>query len=912
MFGRIDDAKYQTGAATLRNFIVTPTGGAKNRAGFAFVKATKNNGPARLISFTFSLNQTLAVELGPGYARFHTNGETLLYSATQPAFEPSLMVSYTIASPAVFSVAGVAPPSGTSVTMCVTGTPPPGYSADYPAGVGYGPYIVQGTAYDNEFTLIDPTTGAPVNITAGPEWAGAGLAVQPDYQIGALVSYNGAVYYRSQATPSYLPAGNIDSDPESDGYWYVQPTDLTYEIPTPFQAADLMSIHYAQSADVMTLVHPNYPPQELARLSATTWTMTPFVFTPPLATPTNVAVAATPGYLASIASVTDGPSPQTGQALITTAANHTLAMGDSVYVQNLTFTPTSGSAQVLDGFYMVSLVPADSSGNLINNELYLSDYSGNSLMFNTNGTYSSGATIQYGTQIFNITNPYAVQAFAADGVTASALSASVSVLNNLDVPGSYNTISWDAVAGATTYYVYKQFNGLWGFIGSTQSTTFVDDNIATDMSITPGTDYGVFNAPGDYPSGVCYFQQRKCFAGTLNAPDNVWMSNSGTESQFTYSIPSLATDAVVFRVASRLADVIQHLMPMIELILLTSESEYALLSQTGSAITPSSVDVNPQSYIGSSNVQPTIINTSMVYAAARGGHVRELGYAWTINGYMTSDLSLRAAHLFDTLSIIDQAYSKAPWPIVWFVSSNGNLLSFTYIPEEQIGAWCHHDTGEATGDTFQSICCVAEGQEDVLYAVITRTINGQQVNYVERLQSRFFTEQNDAFFVDSGISQTFPNPVTQVSGLTWLEGATVSVLADGGVQTQKVVANGAITLDYPASTVTIGLPYLSDLQTMPAVLQLDGFGQGRAKNINNAWLKVFQSSSILVGPNENSLSTVPQRTTERWGSPPALQTSELQVLTTPTWQQNGQVFVRQQDPLPLEVVGITLEASIGG
>jgi hypothetical protein len=137
-------------------------------------------------------------------------------------------------------------------------------------------------------------------------------------------------------------------------------------------------------------------------------------------------------------------------------------------------------------------------------------------------------------------------------------------------------------------------------------------------------------------------------------------------------------------------------------------------------VTPTSIDPKPQSYIGANQVQPTIINTSMVYAAARGGHVRELGYAWTVNGFQTGDLSLRAAHLFDNLTIVDQAYSKSPRPIIWFVSSSGKLLGLTYIPEEQVGAWHQHDTQ----GSFESICCVAEGSEDVLYAVINRTVNG--------------------------------------------------------------------------------------------------------------------------------------------------------------------------------------------
>ena len=33
-------------------------------------------------------------------------------------------------------------------------------------------------------------------------------------------------------------------------------------ITTPYTAADVKSLHYAQSGDVLTLVHPNYPPKD--------------------------------------------------------------------------------------------------------------------------------------------------------------------------------------------------------------------------------------------------------------------------------------------------------------------------------------------------------------------------------------------------------------------------------------------------------------------------------------------------------------------------------------------------------------------------------------------------------------------------------------------------------------------------
>lgn len=1039
MYGRIDDAKFQAGAAVLRNFIATPSGAAKNRAGFAYVNSTKNNGPARLIPFTYSVNQTMVIELGDKYARFHTQGETLQYSlAGMPAWiAPSGAITFTYAMPGIVTWNAHGLATGDPIRFYVSGSTNPTLPGGLQLGFTYTVQVIDA----NNFNILDG--GVPVTLTApagggggattnfpGSGTASVALNLAPGQSssatggtVGGLANVpvpggvatlnatvavgvysfrggGGVIFQYStdsgatwqdffgsggtlgETVSEQIPIANLDTlqlrctasgaagnggsvqlsgsisawsvDVPTSGVgpsaapvqaysyyaagdnvtfggnayaalvddsgglttpgtnplvWYPLPSDLSYEISTPYAAADLFAIHYTQSADVMTLVHPNYPPAELRRLSATQWALKPIVFGPPLEAPLGVAVAASPGYLAQILSISTA-----NPALITTKTNHTLALGDGIYIANLTAV-IGGVATVLDGFYMVQSVPVDVSGNLIPNQLTVMDYSGNALdssgwsgFHATDGT--KPITIQFGSKIFNITSPYAVQAIASDGVSGSALSASASVLNNLDVPGSFNTVSWDAVDGAQSYNVFKQLNGLWGFIGTTQSLSFVDNNIAPDMSITPGIPDAVFSGAGNYPGAVCYFQQRRAFAGTINAPDNAWTSNSGTESMFSYSLPSQDTDRIAFRVAALKADAIQHLVPMLQLILLTSESEYALVPGGSTAITPTSVSVNPQSYVGASNVQPTIINTTMVYAAARGGHVREMGYAWTVNGYETGDLSLRAADLFDTFTIVDQAYSKAPWPIVWFVSSSGKLLGLTYIPEEQVGAWHQHDTQ----GTFKSICCVAEGTEDVLYAVIERSVNGHTVNYVERMASRVI-DPNDSstwFFVDAGASQSFANPVIEISGLSWLEGQTVAVLADGGVQSQKTVTGGAILLDHAAKSVQVGLPYTGDLQTLPAVLQLDAYGQGRMKNINKAWLKVFQSSGIFVGPDADHLTEIKQRTTEPWGSPPALQTRELMVMTTPSWQDSGQVFVRQENPLPLTVAGLTLEVAIGG
>ena len=663
-FGRIDDTKFQTGLALCRNFIVLPHGPIANRPGCAFVRAVKDSTKkTRLIPFTYSTDQTMVIEVGAGYFRFHTQGATLM---------------------------------------------------------------------------------------------------------------NGAV---------------------------------PYEIANPYAEADLFDIHYVQSADVLTLVHPNHAPRELRRLGALSWSLTTISFVSTLSAPGGVS------------------------------ATHTAGTG----------TPVA------------------------------------------------------------TTYKYKVTAVGAIGIDESLASAEASVSGDLLLDGAYNTITWSAVSGAQRYNVYKQSSGLFGYIGQTDGLSFQDDNIAADIGRTPPIQFNPFSGAGNYPGAVSYFEQRRVFAGTFNAPQNLWMTRTGTESNLSYSLPTKDDDAIAFRVAARESNTIRHLLPLDSLMALTAAAEWRVTSVNSDAITPSSVVVRPQSYVGAGQAQPVVVNSSILYGAARGGHVRELAYNWQAGGYITGDLSLRAPHLFDGFDIKDIAFQKSPAPVAWFVSSSGKLLGLTYVPEQQVGAWHQHDTD----GTFESVACVAEGAEDAVYAVVRRTINGQSVRYIERMAPRLFGEPQNAFFVDSGLTYDGA-PADTISGLSHLEGCTVSILADGAVHPPRVVTGGAVQLDVEASVVHIGLPIEADAQTLPLAFEIQGFGQGRQKNVNKAWLRVFRSSGIFAGPSFERLVEAKQRTIEPYGSPPALKSEEIPIAITPSWTDNGQVCVRQSDPLPLTIVSMSLEVSIGG
>lgn len=714
LFGRIDDAKFQTGLALCRNFIIAPHGPALNRAGTQFVREVKDsNKQVRLIKFSYSTTQTMALEFGENYIRFHTLGRTLLV--------------------------------------------------------------------DNP-----------------PDWSAT-----TDYTIGDVVRFGGANYYAI--------ADSTNVSPPDPDHWYLIPTEA-YEVPTDYAESDLFDIHYVQSADVLTLVHPNYPPRELRREGATgqKWALKDIVFASLLTKPTNVNATA----------------HVTGSNLV-------------------------------DQTYVVTAI-----GSEITDE----------------GPPSDPDTVQ----------------------------------NNLFSVGAYNDITWTAVTGAQRYNVYKLDNGLFGFIGQTPNLTFRDDNITPDLSQTPPEGTNPFEGAGNYPAAVSYFEQRRAFAGTLNRPQNLWMTRSGTESILTYSIPTREDDAISFRIAAREANTIRHIVPLNNLILLTSAAEWRVTPAGSDVLTPSSVSVRPQSYIGANNVQPELVNNNLVFAAERGGHMREMAYSNESNGYLTGDICLRAAHLFDGFDILDMAQSKSPMPIIWAISSSGRLLGITYVPEQQVGAWHWHDSedGEAV---FESVTAVAEGAEDTVYVIVRRTINGQSKRYVERMAHRYRSGEDPAssFFVDCGLTYDGP-PADEITGLEHLEGKTVSILADGSVRPQKVVTNGKVLLDEEAMVVHVGLPIRAQLRTVPVAYETASYAQGKQKNVNAIHLRVVASGGIFAGPAFDKLKEAKLRTTEPFGSPPRLRTGIVGINLTPSWGEDGQVCIEQSDPLPLTIAAMAVEVASGG
>ncbi|MEP3275331.1 MAG: ubiquitin-activating E1 FCCH domain-containing protein [Stappiaceae bacterium] len=506
---------------------------------------------------------------------------------------------------------------------------------------------------------------------------------------------------------------------------------------------------------------------------------------------------------------------------------------------------------------------------------------------------------------------YVVSAIDEDTGEESLPSAEASVTNNLLIAGYKNTISWDAVTGASRYIVYKYDSGVFGYIGGADGTTLIDENITADLADTPQQARNPFDGPGKYPRCATFFEQRLGFASTKEDPQAVWFSQSANYENFGISSPAKASDAITFRLRARQVNQVRSMVPSRTLLLLTSGATWTV---TGGAeegyLTPSNPIIRPQLYRGTSTVQPLLVGNVMLFPLARGGIINDMSYQFTEDGYVDNDLTVLSRHLFDNKEVKAWGYAQAPWSMVWVVMNDGSLLSMTYLRKHEIWGWTRHETGGFVED----VTVIDEDDEDVPYFLVRRTINGQSKRYIERLHSRAFTDVEDAFFVDSGLTYD-GTPADELSGLEHLEGEPVVALADGNVVQNLTVTGGLITLPYEAGKIHVGRQMIADIETLPLDIgPVQGIGtiQGRLRTVPDIHMRVENSRGLFVGPDFDNLNEWKQRQTEHYGEPIDLYTGLMRIAPEPVWDDEGTLCVRQSYPLPMTVLSIMPDLVSGG
>ena len=535
--------------------------------------------------------------------------------------------------------------------------------------------------------------------------------------------------------------------------------DIPYELATPYAARDVADLYYTQSADVMTITHPGYAPRELVRLANDSWTLTEIAFIPALPGPTNLVVtpnttgSTTDRYMVTAVDIETGEESlpgtsasatitgitQANPAVVTTSAAHGLATGDIIYISGV-----SGMVEVNARLFKVKFV--------------------SSTTFNLE---TLGAV------------PIDASSYTAYSSGGNAFSTFVELTNSNATRD--NTLSWTALAGAGSYNVYRRLNGVFGFIGRADGTSFLDENVAPDTGDTPSLATNPFVGSGNYPSVCGFYQQRRIFANSNNKTQTLWFTQTGNLYNLATSSPARDDDAITATIASTRANEILGLVSLNDLVVLTSGAEWKI-SGVDDLITPSGLLVKPQTYYGSvsTRVAPIVVGETVLFLQT-GQYVRDVGYRFASDNYAGNDISILARHLLENYSLVSWDFAAAPYNIVWMVRNDGVMLGLTYLREQEKFAWHQHDTKGA----FLDVVALREGDIDRVYVLVERDINGKLYRFVERMADRRIDDVQDSVFLDA--SRTYRATELAISGVTSANPGVVTTAGGHGLSNGDIV-----------------------------------------------------------------------------------------------------------------------------
>ena len=950
LIGRTDDGGYRAGASKLENFIVLPQGAIRSRAGFQYVGVAKDSTkPVRLISFRFASDQTLILVFGEKTMRIITDGKEVLnsngtvYEIATPftAYElatldycqngdvitftsiqhvPVELIRYGALDWRFRNVSltpNVYPPTNISVTAryanrlseeeekdknkltvryVVTAVDTRGYESIASAQVsGTGNFYINGG-----------TIRVAWNVVSGAD----------HYKVYRYVA--GLFGFVGQTADTYLD--DMGDNPD------------TSETPPKFK-----SLFYSAGGTVESITVKNGGSGYHFGWSDTQ-TFLPNIINLKAIPPIGIY-----GYYQSQGGSSDDPTYYDVYSWVTITGVY-LIVQDDVSRQILKKIPLNygtqdlreGTSNRTDNF-ACTYVYLNNSGN--DNYINIGNPSGsNTITLYIGVEYQAEnrgiPSTHYGiisAPKYNVNSNLTIAqnyfASNTDFAKKIFLGVATSISKWLDAGVLFNEyISVFGIAPNATCTIPLNIQSNSGLNatayatsvgGVIRSATVTNKGVRYEDAgcyvsfgntlIGSGAQFSVIIAQGvtaDLPSTVTLFDQRRVFAGSTQNPLKVWMTNAGYQDLMMYHLPTLSDDRIEISAVASDADRIRHAVALESLLLFTGSAELRVYTQNSDALSPSSVAVRAQSFVGCNDCQPVVMNNQVVFAGNRGGHLYAMGYQNNAASYVAADISLRATHLFDGHNVVSLALSKSPIQILWVVLENGTLLSCTFYSDQGVIAWCEHTTDGA----FEDVTTLTEGQEDHLYAVIKRG----STRYIERLEG--ITVNSDITshrYLDCFSEGTFSTPTSAVTGLSYLEGKTVAVFADGKPQNNKVVSGGKITLDTPAKNVAVGLPYTCTLDTLPLIAQAEAAMQGRVKDISEVFLRVSYNGDIYAN-NLYAKKMYKVKKDDLYMKPHGDKGYVVKVSTDGNWDYDAQLKVEHRDCAPLEIEAVIANYSVEG
>ena len=736
-------------------------------------------------------------------------------------------------------------------------------------------YKDNGQIVEADKTITAITKANPAVVTASSHGYVNGDHVWINNVVG-MTEVNGRRYTVANKTTNTFELSGVDS---SNYTTYSSNGDAqkVYEIATPYTAAQVFDLRFAQSADVMYIVHPEHEPEKLSRTGHTSWTLadvdfgatgpyldvntTTTTLTPASSgtgTGVNIEASATTG-------INDGDGFQTtdvGRILKFNSGEAKITGRTSTTIVVCTITKAFANTDATVGWQL---------GAFSNTTKFPSTVTFYEQRLFYAGTTSQPQTI-FASQSGLFDNFDVGDSSAADAFIYTIATNKVNVIRFLS-PAK------DLIVG-TAGGEFK--------VGRPLGEPLKPDNV----NITQQTTYGSHTTEPIQIGGDVLFvqkQRKKIRSFEFRFADDTYIS-----PDLTLLAEHITDTGIVDVTWAQEPDQIYYAVRDDGILLgMTYTKEQEVLGWhrhiIGGKATNCTITLTDYANIqsGSKLTFTKRDNTEVTFTSTTGT-------AGTNEFQTASNNNTSATNLKNTINGHADFTATVASNVVTVSETTPESTGYLTVVSQDVIRLAKVNESQAK---VKSVTSISEATENQVWVIVERIINGSTVKYVEYLDSTLNQ--------DSGLAGTVTGSSTKVTSLDHLEGETVQVLIDDAVYPKQKVTNGAVTVSLPSTfatkTIEVGLGYESTLKTLRAEAGSQvGTAQGSKKRYNEVIVRLHKSIGATINGDQ-----LPFRSSaNNMGEPIPVFTGDKRVSNL-GWNREGQITIKQTQPLPMTVLSVT-------
>jgi len=854
---RTDLDRTRLSAEVQTNYIPRTLGSMMLRPGTEYISSTKDNNTARYIPFIYATDDQAYIEMSDSNMRVYIDDATITRASVSASFTNGTFDS---------NVNGW-------TDADETGAASSWQSGGYLALLGTG---FEAAIRRQQITVTETGTlhGIRVTVQRGPVTIKCGSTSGND-------DYFSETLETGTHSLAFTPTGNFWIDLQSTKDYTVLVDSIaiessgTQDLPSPYAEADLNSIRWDQSADVIFLACPGYKQRKIIRRGTTSWSIVEYIPEDgPFRAINTSTITMTPGAIS-------GDTTVTSSEPFFKATN----VGGLIRIESIGQTVTltgSGGDQFTDPIRVTGVE---------NSRIFDIDIT---------GLTDSTVTIQR-----SVAEPGDWSDVSGLSYTTNQDTTHDDDLDNQIIyyrigikSGDYGTDS----PVMTLSYGSGSNTGI-ALITAFNSTTSVDVVVLNPFGNTDASSNwyeGQWSDRRGFPSAVAFHESRLAWAGK----SKVWLSVTDAFDVFDDTIEG-DSGPISRSIGQGPVDGVNWIFAAQRLVLGTDGSEASIRSTSfDEPLTPTAFNIKFPSTQGSANVPIVKVDQTGIFVQRGQTSVYKLVYSEATSYDYTSGEVTTLVPSIGEPSIERMAAQRQPDTRIHCVRGDGKVAIWLNDPAEDVSCWVLFETDGEVEDVFVMPTGTVE---DRVYYLVKRTVDGNTVRYLEKwaleseCQGGTQNKQADSFITYSGAS------TTSITGLTHLEGESVVVWGDGAYNGTYTVSSGAITLDTAITSGVIGLGYTAQFKSAKLAYATDmGSPLTQKKIIPQLGLIMYNTykDGVKYGSDFSNLDDLPQTEEGTDVADGTLHSSydEMAFTFNGTWDTDSRLCLQSQAPKPCTVL----------